>query len=388
MFNLNIVRQFSLRVIQYSGILIFPNILTQSEIGIYTKVVAVSGVVIATGSLGNNVFNKNQSVKSSDKLNRLNVSIWLTFICGIVFSLFAGISLFNLGVLIFSLSELVRIQLSTIYLAQRNEEKGTIIEVYPLIIGTISAIIFTLIIQSIWTRIYFYSFSSLIISFWLARKLIADHLLNFGFTKYRWKIEDLYPFIITILISVLFLIEKLTVGKYGDEMLGVYGLNLSIMLSSMFYSKWIENLYISKGCNINKNLYFHVFAFVLLVFIFSQILPHLLPVISLMEYVTTKKNMFVLAFVPINMLLIGLKLNLLYVKGDLYRITCIALAVALSAFLVIDCVYNLYWNLGILTLYFLVDMFLFTLVFFKKREHRFFFLTFFLMNFLIYLIII
>jgi hypothetical protein len=387
-FNLNIVRQFSLRVIQYSGILIFPNILTQSEIGIYTKMVAVSGVVVATGSLGNNVFNKNQSVKSSDKLNRLNVSLWLTFICGIVFSLIAGITWFNLGVLIFSLSELARLQLSTIYLAQRNEEKGTIIEVYPLIIGTILAIIFTLIIQSIWTRIYFFSFSSLIISFWLARKLIANHLLNFGFTKYRWKMEDLYPFIITILISVLFLFEKLTVGRHGDVMLGIYGLNLSIMSSSMFYSKWIENLYISRGCNINKSLYFHVFTFVLLVLIFSQILPQLLPVISLMEYVITKKNMFVLAFVPINTLLIGLKLNLLYVKGDLYRIICVVLAVSLSASLVIDWLYNLYWHRGILTLYFLVDMSLFTLVFFKKEEHRYFFLTFFLVNSLIYLLLI
>ena len=387
MFNVNIFRQFSLRVIQYLGIFIFPNILTQSEIGIYTRVVAVSGVVMAIGSLGNNVFNKDQSAKNSDKLNRLIISISLTFICGIAFSFIVGINVFNLAVLMFAISELVRVQLSTIYLAHKEEEKGTIIEVYPLIIATLLAIIFTLLIRSVWARIYFYSFSSLIVSFWLGRKLIAVHIFEFKITNYRWKKQDIYPFLITILISVLFLFEKLSVGKHGDVMLGIYGINLSILLSSMFYSKWIENSYISRECNIDRTLFFHVFSFISLVLIFSQLLPRLLPLLGLKEYVSTNQNMFVLAFVPINMLLIGLKLNLLYVRGDLYRITCIAIAVSLSAFLILDKVFDLYWNLGILILYFLVDLVLFILVFTKKKDHRLFFSALFVVNLLIFLII-
>lgn len=388
MFNLNIVRQFSLRLIQYLGILVFPNILTQSDIGIYTKTVAVSGVVTAIGSIGNNVFNKNQSAQSYDKLNRFSISISLTLICGFSLSLIVGISLFNIAVLLFSVSELFRIQLSTIYLAQNEEEKGTKMEVYPLIIGTTLAVIFTLIIQSVWTRLYIFSVSSLTVSFWLGRKIIVPHLLDFKFTNYPWKRQDIYPFIITILISFLFLLEKLTAGKHGDAMLGLYGLNLSIILSSMFYSKWIENLYIASKCIVDKSLYLHTFSFFSLVLIFSQILPHLLPALGLGEYVTTNKNMLVLAFVPINMLLIGLKLNLLYVNGDLYRIICIAIAVALSAYLYIDWLFDLYWNRGILLLYFLVDSVLFLLVFFKKSQYQKFYLVYFTLNLLIFLLLI
>jgi len=349
---------------------------------------AVSGVVMAIGSLGNNVFNKDQSAKKSDKFNRLIISISLTFICGIAFSFIVAINVFNLAVFIFAISELVRVQLSTIYLAQKDEEQGTIIEVYPLIIGTLLAIIFTLLIRSVWARIYFYSFSSLIVSLWLGRKFIEAHISKFKIANYRWKKQDIYPFLITILISVLFLFEKLAVGKHGDIMLGIYGVNLSILFSSMFYSKWIENSYISRECNSDRTLFFHVFSFISLVLVFSQLLPRLLPLLGLEEYISTNQNMLVMAFVPINILLIGLKLNLLYVRGDLYRITCIAIAVSLSVFLILDEVLDLYWSLGILILYFLVDSVLFLLVFTKKTEHRLFFSSLFVVNLLIFLFIL
>ena len=207
--------------------------------------------------------------------------------------------------------EIFRFQSSILEISKGNLLKGTLIEVIPLIMAIFFSIVFQFVLEfSLESRVYGYTFGlffSLIIFHRTSKELInvkvkLSYLVsNFSLVKYLYLLN----------IAVFLGIDKFFLKSTNIQYLGIYTVNLAILSSLMFFTKFIENKIISSDLNnYDKNL--STIIILILSVVTTLSLPSLFIWIGLNNFALDTTSRLTLLLFPIVMNEIGIRQNIIY----------------------------------------------------------------------------
>lgn len=342
--NLNLIKDWSLflqiilKLFQFLGLYFFAKILTEEEIGFWAFFLVVTTVFTTLSGLGNNITLKSKLISHNQKKQLIKIAVLVSiFIAPLSFYYlnfyFDIITAFFMCVCM--IIEIFRFHSSIFEISKGNLLKGTLIEVIPLIMAVFFSIIFQFVFEfCLESRVYGYTFGlffSLIIFHRTVKELInvkvkLSYLVsNFSLVKYFYLLN----------IAVFLGIDKFFLKSTNIEYLGIYSVNLAILSSLMFFTKFIENKIISNDLNnYDKNL--STTIILILSVATTLFLPNLFIMVGLNNFVLDTTSRLTLLLFPIVMNEIGIRQNIIY-KTSLFLkkpLICISFANFFSIILI------------------------------------------------------
>lgn len=341
--NFNLIKdrtlffQIILKLFQFVSLYFFARILTTEELGFWAFFLVVTTVFTTLSGLGNNITLKSKIIQNRQKKQLIKVSILASILLAPLS--FYYLSFYFNNVLVFFMCvcmiiEIVRVQLSIFEISKGNLLKGTILEIIPLLLAISFSILFQFIYEfSLESRVYGYTtglFFSLIIligSIKGSTKIkFSDLVSNISFVKYFYLLN----------IAVFLGIDKFFLKSVNVDYLGIYAVNLTILSSLMFFTKFVENKIISYDLNnYDKNLSTIIVA--ILSLLTTILLPSLFVLIGLSNFVLDTSSRISLLLFPIIMNEIGIRQNIIYKSSMILNkpLICISLANLFSIILIL-----------------------------------------------------
>ena len=246
--NFNLIKdwtlflQITLKLFQFLSLYFFAKILTTEEIGFWAFFLLVTTVFATLSGLGNNITLKSKLIEHNKKKQLIKIALLVSIFMAPL-SFYYLIFYFDIITAFFMcicmIFEIFRFQSSILEISKGNLLKGTLIEVIPLIMAIFFSIVFQFVLEfSLESRVYGYTFGlffSLIIFHRTSKELInvkvkLSYLVsNFSLVKYLYLLN----------IAVFLGIDKFFLKSTNIQYLGIYTVNLAILSSLMFFTKFI-----------------------------------------------------------------------------------------------------------------------------------------------------
>ena len=318
--NFNLIKdwtlflQITLKLFQFLSLYFFAKILTTEEIGFWAFFLLVTTVFATLSGLGNNITLKSKLIEHNKKKQLIKIALLVSIFMAPL-SFYYLIFYFDIITAFFMcicmIFEIFRFQSSILEISKGNLLKGTLIEVIPLIMAIFFSIVFQFVLEfSLESRVYGYTFGlffSLIIFHRTSKELInvkvkLSYLVsNFSLVKYLYLLN----------IAVFLGIDKFFLKSTNIQYLGIYTVNLAILSSLMFFTKFIENKIISSDLNnYDKNL--STIIILILSVVTTLSLPSLFIWIGLNNFALDTTSRLTLLLFPIVMNEIGIRQNIIY----------------------------------------------------------------------------
>lgn len=334
--NFNLIKdrtlffQIILKLFQFVSLYFFAKILSTEELGFWAFFLVITTVFTTLSGLGNNITLKSKIILKRQKKQLIKVailaSILLAPLCFFYLSFyFSKFLVFFMCVCM--IIEIFRVQLSIFEISKGNLLKGTILEIIPLLLAISFSIVFQFINEfSLESRVYGYTTGlifSLIIFIGSIKELVnvrikfSDLVLNISFVKYFYLLN----------IAIFLGIDKFFLKSVNVEYLGIYAINLTILSSLMFFTKFVENRIISSDLNnYDKNL--STITVAILSLLTTLLLPSFFILIGLSNFVLDTSSRISLLLFPILMNEIGIRQNIIYKSSMILKkpLICISLS--------------------------------------------------------------
>ena len=320
-FDSTLILQLILKFFQFLSLYIFAKILLPEELGLWAFFLVITGFFVVISGIGNNITLKSRLIDIEKKKQLIKASISISvFTAPLIFVYLINYFDFNLALSMCfcMIVEILRFQLSIFEISKGNLLRGTVYEVIPLI----SAILFSFFLQlvngfSLESRVYGYT-----LGLFLSCFIFHKHIKEFKYSKINLSFLissfSLLKYFYLLNIAVFLGIDKFFLKSINTEFLGLYSLNLSIISSLFFFTKFVENKIIAGNLNnSNKNLSTIIIA--ILSAILTLILPKIFHIIGLSNFILDSSSRFVLFLYPLIMNEIGIRQNIIYKSSILLK---------------------------------------------------------------------